>query len=285
MTGLETFCIDISGIRIRFTAPTPVTLLEDISSFLCPDDGTADEEFQIIPITEPIHPDRPPVFRSIHFQIYPTEKGWLRIYPPAMKEDGCQVACLLRPGKDHTLYFPACKWDSYASPLRCGHLICAESLLLRHDAFLLHSSVVLHDGKAVLFSGPSGIGKSTQAALWAEHLGARILNGDRCVIRKMPDGFYGSGSPWAGSSRIYLPHRAKIAGIFLLEQGQDNTVEPMGCNALGHLLEQTTVNSWDPRFIAELADLYSQLLEQVPVYRLCCRPDAQAVHLALQTLF
>lgn len=48
---------------------------------------------------------------------------------------------------------------------------------------VLHSAyIVTRGGEGILFSGPSGIGKSTQAALWERFAGARTVNGDRALV-------------------------------------------------------------------------------------------------------
>jgi energy-coupling factor transporter ATP-binding protein EcfA2 len=164
-------------------------------------------------------------------------------------------------------------------------LICGERLLLRNNALLLHSSVVFYQGKAILFSGPSGAGKSTQAQLWQEHLGAQIINGDRTVIRKTQDGFLGGGSMWSGSSRIFRPDQAPIAGIFLVEHGNEDQVQRLGFEAFKPLLTQTLVNSWDPAFMEQTVELLSQLIDSVPIYRLSCRPQQSAVDLVHSILF
>lgn len=233
------------------------------------------------PLTLPASPDH--IHRDT--KLYRTEEGWLRVYTPLITEDGLQVACLLRPNGDNELYYPAPMWDFYSAPLRCTHLIAVETLLLRRDAFLLHSSVVSFRGKAVLFSGAAFAGKSTQAALWEKHLGARIINGDRCVIRRTENGFIGSGSPWAGTSGIYRDEQAPIAGIFLVRQAPENRVQRLGFAAFAPLFTQTLVNSWDQDFMEHITELFQQLLSQVPVYALYCRPDEGAVRVAAQALF
>lgn len=66
---------------------------------------------------------------------------------------------------------------------------------------VLHSSyIVTRQGQGILFSGPSGIGKSTQAALWQRYAGAEIVNGDRALVR--PDTGTVSGVFYAGTSGI-----------------------------------------------------------------------------------
>jgi hypothetical protein len=158
-------------------------------------------------------------------------------------------------------------------------------LLLRHNAVLLHSSAVLYEGKCLMFCGASGAGKSTQADLWHKHIGAKIINGDRTVVRKHADGFWGGGSMWSGTSRIYHPDHAPIAGIFLVEHGSENRVERLGYPAFKTLLTQTILNSWDPDFMERATQLLAELIDSVPIYRLSCLPDTAAVELVRDTVF
>ena len=51
--------------------------------------------------------------------------------------------------------------------------------MLAKDAMVLHCSVLKVKSGVILFSGPSGIGKSTQAGLWTKYRKARVINGDR----------------------------------------------------------------------------------------------------------
>lgn len=279
------FCLRFCGITTRFLLPTAIDLPDNFEPFRCEDAAQPDEEYRVQLLTEPLHPQEPMLHREGDTRIYHTAKGWLHIYPALADADGCQVACLFCPDGHHTIFYPASMWEHYSKTWRCGHLICGERLLLRHDALLLHSSLVRIHGKAVLFSGPSGVGKSTQADLWQTHLGAEVLNGDRTIIQKTAEGFIGSGSIWSGTSGIYRPEQAPIAGIFLLTQAEENRVERLRFEAFAPLFSQTILNSWDTDYMDRIAGLYGLLLEQISVYRLYCRPDKDAVELAYHTLF
>lgn len=279
------FCLEISGITIRFVLPTELTLPDNFQPFQCPDTDTPDEEYRLQLLTEPLVPGVPMVHQEGEARIYETDRGWLHIYPALGDALGCQVACLYCPDGCHTLYYPASRWDYYSKTWRSGHLICGERFLLRHDAFLLHSSFVGIHGQAVLFSGPSGAGKSTMADLWHTHRNAEILNGDRTVIQKRGDIFTAAGSMWAGSSQIYRREVLPIAGIFLLTQAKENRVEKLGFDAFIPLFSQTILNSWDPEFMSRISALYAEFMASIPVYRLHCRPDREAVELAYQTIF
>lgn len=278
-------CISFSGLTFRFSFPHPLALPAEFLDLRCEDSRQPDEAFEIRLLSEPLRPDSPATYLRPNLNIYNTKEGWLYIYPPLIAEDGCQVACLLCPDHKNILFYPASRWDFYSSPLHCLHLIAGEVLLLRYNAFLLHSSVVMLDGKAVLFSGPSGAGKSTQASLWAHHLGAQILNGDRCVVMRKEGSFYGGGSPWCGTSGIHRKEQAPIAGIFLVHQAPENSVRQLKREAFVPLLTQTTVNSWDAAFMQQVTQLLADLITEVPIYHLDCRPDRDAVALCYETLF
>jgi hypothetical protein len=195
------------------------------------------------------------------------------------------VACLLRESGKHTLYYPRLKWDFYSKELHLLHLIGIEEVMMGQNALLLHSSVVKINDQAVLFSGPSGIGKSTQARLWEEHLGAQVVNGDRCVIRRTEEGFVGAGSPWCGTSKIYSKEQAPIKGIFILKQSPTNSIRRLKGEAFIALYSQCIVNTWNMEFTDHMSALLIELISSCPVYELSCCPDASAVELAYRTIF
>ena len=287
MYRTDAFYIGFSDIVVKLTPPEQgLQLSRELKELLLPEPPAqpADARYRIVLLDHPLPEEDAPVYTYSGIRLYRTEEGWLRIHPLRCSENGCQVACLLRFEGEHTLYYPAQMWDHYANPLHCAHLLGLETVLIKRNAFLLHSSVVMYEGKTVLFCGPSGVGKSTQAQLWQDHLGATVLNGDRCVIMEKDGIFYGGGSPLAGSSNIYHPEQAPIAAIFLPEHAPENRVSRLGFAALAPLMSQTLLNSWDSRFMEQLAELYQNLLAQVPIYRLSCRPDRQAVILAKEAL-
>jgi hypothetical protein len=228
-------------MTIRFHFPTEPVLPECYTALRCQDDAASDIEYRIELLTTPLRPMTKPVYQRGDATIYPTEKGWLRIYSALTAADGCQVACLLCPDGKNVLYYPASRWEYYRQYWHSNHLLGGEAVLLQHDAFLLHSSVVAVNGKTILFSGPSGAGKSTQAALWERFADAEILNGDRCVVMKKEDGFYGGGSPWSGTSGIYRSEQAPIAGIVLLKKGPENRLRRLGFEAFAPLFSQNSV--------------------------------------------
>lgn len=285
MNNESSFCIRFCGLTIRFVSPTAVNLPENFTALMCENVENPTAEYKVCLLKTPLCPQTQPVSKEGGVDVYSTDDGFLRIYTSLTEDDGCQVACLMRKNGKNILYYPEKKWHHYRKYWHCTHLLAGELLLMWNDAFLLHSSVVMINGKVVLFSGPSGAGKSTQAGLWAEHKNAQIINGDRCVLSQKDGVFYGGGSPWSGTSGIFSNEQAPIAGIFILQKSATNEVRRLKAEAFSHLYSQTTINSWDKLFVEKMSSFYSQLLSAVDVFELKCLPDESAVTLAYNTLF
>ena len=96
---------------------------------------------------------------------------------------------------------------------------------LERRAVAVHSSVISLDGRAVLFLGESGTGKSTHTRLWREHIpGARLLNDDSPIIRMYQGQATAFGSPWSGKTPCYRNISRPIAGIVRLSQAPANEI-------------------------------------------------------------
>ena len=96
--------------------------------------------------------------------------------------------------------------------------------LLDYNGMMFHASAVVVDGKAYLFSAPSGTGKSTHTRLWLEYFGekAYILNDDKPAIRIMDGKFYAYGTPWCGKDNVSTNQKCEIKAICFLERSEVN---------------------------------------------------------------
>lgn len=162
-----------------------------------------------------------------------------------------------------------------ATALRAANF---NHIMLEHDAIVLHSSYVLHKGKAMLFCAPSGTGKSTQADLWARHRGAEIINGDRTLVRRIDGKFTANGVYYAGTSGICKDVSAPIAAIVMLGQAKENRVYTMsGAEAFLGLFRQSAYSKTVAADPGLAAALLSDAAEKLPVIKLDCLPDESAV--------
>ncbi|MBR5857057.1 MAG: hypothetical protein IKY70_07275 [Bacteroidales bacterium] len=151
----------------------------------------------------------------------------------------------------------------------------------------IHSSCIVYRGKAVIFLGESGTGKSTHTRLWRENImGASLLNDDSPIIR-IGEGVEVYGSPWSGKTPCYRQEVYPLAAIVRLYQAPFNKIEKLPVlGAYGALHP-----SCPPDF-AYSADLYDgisstigKILERVPVYMMGCLPDADAARTSCEKIF
>lgn len=162
---------------------------------------------------------------------------------------------------------------------RLFSIIGLHSRLLQREASVLHASFVEHQGRAILFTAPSQTGKSTQADLWQKYAGAEIINGDRVLVKQRDGIWYAFGYPCCGSSHICVNKAFPIQAVVVLEQGSDNRVSELSAaEKLRALVAATEVYIWDEAELNHAFRIAEAFIDRVPVCRLSCRPDADAVY-------
>lgn len=102
-----------------------------------------------------------------------------------------------------------------------------EKTMSEHGLFILHASLIRTRRGAVLFTAPSGTGKSTQADLWKKYRGAEIINGDRSGVWKNGNTWMAGGVPWCGTSGIMKNKTMPLLAIVILRQGLENEVRDL----------------------------------------------------------
>ena len=156
--------------------------------------------------------------------------------------------------------------------------IALEHLAARSNSFVFHCSYIEYKGKAILFTAPSGTGKSTQAELWAKHRGAEIVNGDRAVVRLADSLFLAEGIPFAGSSKYCNNRSLPVQAIVYLGQDSKTTIRKLrGYEAFYKIWEGVSVNTWDKTDMESVSSMVQKVAEGIPIYHLTCTPDESAV--------
>ena len=155
--------------------------------------------------------------------------------------------------------------------------VSLPQLLLHHDSLTFHASYVEHRGRGILFTAPSQTGKSTQASLWAEHRGARTINGDKAAVRLSRQPVV-HGMPFSGTSGICENVSLPLGCIVVLSQAKENTARRLGVQEALSLLspnifsDQLIAEEWQKTLL-----LLLDLVAAVPIYSLACTPDVRAV--------
>ena len=100
---------------------------------------------------------------------------------------------------------------------------------------LLHSSCVVYEDKAYLFSAPCGTGKSTHTQIWLKRFpGAYILNDDKPAIRIMEDGVYAFGTPFSGKTDLNVNKGEMYALLGVNGAGKTTTIKMLSCLLILH---------------------------------------------------
>ncbi len=165
-------------------------------------------------------------------------------------------------------------------------LLVLPHLLLGYQQLLLHGAYISFQNQGILFTGPSGIGKTTQAQLWHRIYGSESINEDRCVVVPSASGAQICGVPVAGSSPVCKNVTLPLRAIVVLSQGAEDRLELLRPGtAVARLMEGTYQLPAFAGDVAAACGLCAELAAQVPIYHLSCRPDAGAVQLLHRALF
>lgn len=149
----------------------------------------------------------------------------------------------------------------------------------------VHSSLVDCQGIGILFIGPSGIGKTTQAELWEKYRQAEIINGDMVFVQEKGQDFYGVGSPWHGSSPYCLNRQVKIRAIVALKQDSVNSIRKLqDFEKVSTLAGNLFYPLWSETGMAACMETFHRLAKKVETYQLSCRPDKDAVELLYENI-
>ncbi len=157
--------------------------------------------------------------------------------------------------------------------------------LLDFGGMMLHSSAVVKEGRAYLFTADCGTGKSTHTQLWLrEFPDAFILNDDKPALRRENDGWFAYGTPWSGKTDQNVDARVPLAGIAILERAEENAIAPYrGIDATRALLKQVN-RPKAAEYRIKLMDLLDRLIAEVPIWKLSCNMEPEAAHLSFETM-
>lgn len=151
---------------------------------------------------------------------------------------------------------------------------------VRRQMIQLHASIIDTLGRGVVFLGPSGIGKTTQAERWAEYRSASIINGDVVFVQQTEEGFLGWGTPWHGSSPYCLNASVPVKALVVLKQAPYNALRELtGFEKVSEVANSVFYPTWLEDGMELCTATLDRLLTDVPVYRLDNRADEEAVAL------
>jgi hypothetical protein len=162
-----------------------------------------------------------------------------------------------------------------ASPyaIDCVLRIVHTLILARQGGFLVHAASAIRGGKAFLFSGVSGAGKTTISRLAPPD--ATLLTDEISYVRREGNRYVAFGTPFAGElARVGENQSAPLSALFLLEKGLQNRIEPIApTEAIQRLLRNVLFFADDPELVKLVFQSACEFASLVPIHRLVFVPD------------
>lgn len=258
--------VDIAGIPVRLRTHDPAfsrMLRERYANFL--------------------RPSAPPRICQLDIHLTPSDR------PPADPDQEVRVTRRSNRWRFERGDFVA-EWDprwrsgwirqspnpySVNSVLRILHSLLAGA----QGGFLLHAASAIRNGRAFLFAGLSGAGKTTIARLAPPNV--TLLTDEISYVRPRAGQFWAFGTPFAGDlKRAGTNVSAPVAALFLLAKGDLTQSEPVRpVEAAYALLRNILFFATDANLVRPVFYSACEFVRRIPVRRLTFVPDPSAWNL------
>lgn len=149
--------------------------------------------------------------------------------------------------------------------------------ILNDNGIVYHSSCILYNNSAVLFTANSGTGKSTHTSLWKEHFGAEILNDDSPVIKLVGDSMMAFGTPWSGKTEYNLNVSVPVKALVFLQRSETNFAERISYkDALLNLINGMMTRPVYKPYMDKALKMIEHIAQNIPLYKLGCNISREA---------
>ena len=255
---------------------TSEALSENFDLFVCNDTKEADQTVILHPCSPVRRVNGELLLRNDELTIIDAGVQYVLLFPNKTHIEEIHLS------KDATLadiYYHPPYTDTFREEL--FHAIRFPFLYLaqKHHMAALHSASFLYQGKAWLFSGSSGTGKSTHTNLWHDLFRVPLLNGDLNVLALENGQPMIHGLPWCGTSEICDPASYPLGGIILLHKAKEDRIEELSADTKRLLVLQRLISpNWTPQMLSANLDLVDELADRIYIARLHCTKNVSAVN-------
>ena len=212
------------------------------------------------------------------WQVVQTEKQRAFIvFNPNKLEEIQQVAFLNDASTEWQVYSNVLTQnnDSFISPLSYpfGALILYY-LTLNSNAFMIHASGVWDGETGRIFSGFSGVGKSTMAKIWEEE-GAHIVNDDRLIVREVNGEYFMYNTPMPYAD---LNKQAQVSKFYFPFHSKKNSAEKLsGAQGLSQLMAFCFQHNYDKKQTEHLITQLERITQHASTYKLGVVPTPSII--------
>lgn len=262
----------------------------NMAAFCCDPTKKIDLTFDLQENTVAAAPNKEPLIYSTYLTVYAVEDGYFISYPNSGKVN----ACYYNQNRSHATIYLSNQLNeashSEMTTLMSGNQLSTIDFIFYviRDIFFtwmqqkgilaVHSSSLIYNDKAYLFSASSGTGKTTHTNMWVERYGVEILDGDVTAICIEDGEPIAYGLPWCGTSKLYLNKRVLLGGIIFLTRSCHNSVSKL---TPFEAILRLAARCFTPTWTKELTNLNLSIAENLVAKTHCCLlsclPNQEAV--------
>ena len=273
--SLSSIYMNIADLVIRLCGPAEL-FPKEFSAFAC-DPKTAPKITQEIHLIcqSPTKQNGTVLLRNRELSILEHADGYVMLFPTLknifeahMTKDGhlVQIYCSSAVTESNL--------ENLFHAIRPFFLFIAQ----KNGKFAVHSASLLYKEKAWLFSGHSGMGKSTHTNLWHELFQTPLLNGDLNLLGQKDGRFLVYGLPWCGTSEIFTTETRELGGIVLLgrDPEKDFIQELSAGEKTVRVMQRLISPCWSEEQLSENLAFSEALAENLPVLSFLCTKNPSA---------
>ena len=249
-------------------------------------------QIEILQRTTPFHPNGKTLIRNEELVVCENEQGYIILFP-SMNQ--IREVHMTRDGRFAQIYVKGVDKEKTKEELfnaiRHFFLFFAQ----RQGFFAIHSASILYRDQVWIFSGHSGMGKSTHTNIWKEQFGTEIINGDLNLIGWSNGGQDNIGQsvnkqslkghpivygmPWCGTSGIASTKLYPLGGIVLLGRSDNDHFESLqNDQKIVRVMQRMISPVWTEDMLEANLKCAAKLAKEVPIYYLLCTKEPSAAY-------
>lgn len=280
------YALQIGKVIFRGELPFPYKWRAEDQQFL-KTDAIAKKQVMVYSVGETLkEPDTSPLARQDFARIWKQKGEEIRAFDASFYPGHPAYAVTRRRGEELRIAFTD-NINILNNPnMQLWNLLQLENFLLETEGIVLHCCYTMYREEAILFTAPSGTGKTTQANIWKKCYGSQIINGDKCLLQRHEAQWQAWGFPLHGSAQECENQRYPIRTIAVVRQDKTDWVEEVNpARRLGLLYSECTVNSWDQERVQMALELLTDLVMKVNVVIIHCTMEDNAAHVLHEYLY
>lgn len=235
-------------------------------------------------------PNSPKWVKMGGFWIYKRDGVWYQWFP-YQKHEGVSLIVMKNDFHDVTYYIcdkkDSCHvkkidYESYSRDIKGILLNLIQetffNMILYENGMSIHSASLIYKNKGIVFSAPSGTGKSTQSNMWHDMYGYEILDGDTTICREIDNKLIIYGLPWCGTSNLYMNRSVELDSIVFLSQGPENVIHNLNqLQTIQYVFASSFSEAWDDEMAQKRAHFAEVIVKKARIVGYECNMDSSAV--------